>query len=102
MTVEHTNPIAIVLAVSNAVRSISDKITRLDDPMELLVARSIVRVAAAKKRSGRILAVQDVSIDSYALIAPLWEPGETNSLTQAIDELLRRCLYQLVYRSDSR
>jgi hypothetical protein len=67
LTVEHTNPIAVALAVGNAVHSISDKITHLDDPIELLVAKSIVRVAAAKKRSGRILAIPEVSVDEITV-----------------------------------
>ena len=63
LIVEHQNPIAVALAVGNAVRTISDKITRINDPIELLVAKSIVRVAAAKKRSGRVLIVPEVSVD---------------------------------------
>ena len=63
LSIEHNNPVAVALAVAKAVRSICEKIKRLDDPMELLVARAIVGVAAVHKRSGQILAVPEVSVD---------------------------------------
>jgi hypothetical protein len=62
LTVEHENPIGMFLALGNAVRGISDKITRIKDPIELLVVKAIVRVTSAKKRSGVILAVPEASV----------------------------------------
>jgi hypothetical protein len=61
LTVEHANPVSVIFAIGRAVRGIADKVTRIEDPLELLVLRSIVRGNAAKKRAGKMLAAQQVN-----------------------------------------
>lgn len=61
LTVEHANPLSVIFAIGNAVRGIADKITRIEDPLELLVLQSIVRGNAAKKRAGKMLAARQVN-----------------------------------------
>ncbi|MBV9037349.1 MAG: hypothetical protein JO182_22855 [Acidobacteriaceae bacterium] len=62
LTLEHEDPTGMFLALGKAVRGISDKITRIKDPIQLLVVKAIASVTSAKKRSGVILAVPEASV----------------------------------------
>jgi hypothetical protein len=63
LLIEHKNPLAIVGAVGRAIHNIREKVTRIKDPVELLTAKAIVRVAAAKKRAGKIIDIPEVSVE---------------------------------------